>query len=359
MKQRIIGFDLARAYAILGMFIVNFNIVFGTPEKSGFAGQFLSSFNGNSSTLFVILAGMGISLMTNRAEYAAVDKKTIRATIRRRANFLLIIGLILNVWWPADILHFYGIYMHIAVFVLFSDKKYYLFAAIGAVIIFHLLLTIVPFETGWNFETLHYNDFYTPAGFLRNTFYNGWNAVFPWISYFFLGMFLGRLNFNEAQTWYRLFLTGLLLYTSIGIVQVLSRHIPMRDDLQYFINADYLPPFLPFILSTTGFGFMLIAGFMFLGNKVSENSFARDLASTGQMTLTHYILHLTIGMALLGVFSNKSYSVNTYENEFVSPVWILIFSIFYFLISFYFSKLWSRYFRNGPFETLMRKIADS
>ncbi len=29
-KNRIIGFDLARAYAILGMFIVNFNTVFGS-----------------------------------------------------------------------------------------------------------------------------------------------------------------------------------------------------------------------------------------------------------------------------------------------------------------------------------------
>jgi uncharacterized protein len=94
----------------------------------------------------------------------------------------------------------------------------------------------------------------------------------------------------------------------------------MRDDLQNFINADYLPPFLPFILSTTGFGFMLIAGFMFLGNKIAENSFVRDLASTGQMTLVHYIFHLTIGMALLAIFSNKVYFVNTYEKEFVDPI---------------------------------------
>ena len=30
---RVAGFDLARAYAILGMFIVNFNVVFGNPHQ--------------------------------------------------------------------------------------------------------------------------------------------------------------------------------------------------------------------------------------------------------------------------------------------------------------------------------------
>jgi uncharacterized protein len=30
MKQRILGFDLARAYAIFGMYIVNFTFCFGT-----------------------------------------------------------------------------------------------------------------------------------------------------------------------------------------------------------------------------------------------------------------------------------------------------------------------------------------
>ena len=58
MKQRIIGFDLARAYAIFGMFIVNFNMVFGSYNDQSIIGKFMSLFSGNSSTVFVILAGM-------------------------------------------------------------------------------------------------------------------------------------------------------------------------------------------------------------------------------------------------------------------------------------------------------------
>ncbi len=39
MKNRIIGFNLARAYAIFGMFIVNFNTVFGNhTNHNGVSG---------------------------------------------------------------------------------------------------------------------------------------------------------------------------------------------------------------------------------------------------------------------------------------------------------------------------------
>lgn len=91
MKKRIIGFDLARAYAIFGMFIVNFNIVFGKDDNS-FMGNFLKLFSGHSSTVFVMLAGMGVALMTNRTqEYTAEDRKRLRATILKRAAFLFVL----------------------------------------------------------------------------------------------------------------------------------------------------------------------------------------------------------------------------------------------------------------------------
>ena len=71
MQQRIIGFDIARAYAIFGMFIVNFNFSFGaTMASTDLVGRFLNIFVGNSTAIFIICAGMGISLMTNRHNYS-------------------------------------------------------------------------------------------------------------------------------------------------------------------------------------------------------------------------------------------------------------------------------------------------
>lgn len=190
MNKRIIGFDLARAYAVLGMFIVNFNTVFGSlTDKEGLSG-FLNLFNGNSSTIFVMLAGMGVSLFTTKGIEQSDLRSNLRSIILKRSWFLFFFGLLFFIWWPADILHFYGGYMHLAALLLFVPKQYYLVAAGLAVGVFHLLFLLVPFDTGWNFELFQYLDFWTIKGFLRNTFYNGWNPIFPWVAYFLWGSIL-------------------------------------------------------------------------------------------------------------------------------------------------------------------------
>lgn len=357
MKQRIIGFDLARAYAIFGMFIVNFNIVFGSHNDQSIVGQFMSLFSGNSSTVFVILAGMGIALMTNRTEYSVAEKNNLRSTILKRAVFLFIIGLLLNTVWPADILHFYGCYMFIIAFLIFIEKRYFLWFATASVMIFHILVFIIPYETGWFLEKFQYKDFYTINGFLRNTFYNGWNSIFPWIAYFLLGMYLGRLNWTEKKVQRKMLFIGLTLYLTVTTTQLISQHITISEELKLFINADYLPPFLPFILSTSGFGLMIISGFMYLGNKIGESQLAKNLASTGQMTLTHYVSNVTIGMILLSILTNKNLSEDLTTVLPTKSIYILLFSITYFVFSYYFSKLWTKHFKNGPLETLMRKIS--
>lgn len=358
MNHRIIGFDLARAYAIFGMYIVNFNIVFGNYQNHSLAGQLLSLFSGNSSTVFVMLAGMGIALMTNHSnEYTLEDKCRLKSRINKRAWFLFVIGLLLYLWWPADILHFYGGYMHIAALLLFVNKKYYLYASAVAITVFHLLLLEIPYESGWSFETLQYKDFWTVTGFLRNTFYNGWNSILPWFAYFAVGMYLGRLDWTISKTQRRMFFIGLSLFLTISIVQFITNKLSISEDIKFYINADYLPPFLPFVLSTLGFGIMLISAFMYLSNFISNSKFANDLAKTGQMTLTHYISHLTIGMLLLAFLTDKEYSAKMNEQTPLHPMIIFSFALGYFIFSFYFSKLWRKKFKNGPFETIMRKIS--
>lgn len=356
-KNRIVGFDLARAYAIFGMFIVNYNIVFGSYNDKTIIGQFLSLFSGNSSTVFVILAGMGISLMTNRAEYSNIDKSKLRNTILKRAVFLFIIGLLLNVVWPADILHFYGIYMFITAFLIFLDRKYFLWFATLSILIFHVLILVIPYQTGWDLDKFQYLDFYSVNGFIRNSFYNGWNSLFPWIAYFFLGNYLGRLNWNDLKVLRKWFFIGLSLYVTVEIIQLISKQIFISKELYEFINADYLPPFLPFILSTSGFGLMLISGFMYLGNKIGDNPLIQNFAATGQMTLTHYVSHVTIGMIIFSLIMGKNLSEEMIMTKPTEPIYILLYSIGYFVFSYYFSKIWSKYFKNGPLETLMRKIS--
>jgi uncharacterized membrane protein YeiB len=356
-STRIIGFDLARAYAIFGMYIVNFNIVFGNYHDPSPLGRFLSLFSGNSSTVFVILAGMGISLMTNRPQYTPDEKRRLQTIVHKRGVFLVVAGLLLYLWWPADILHFYGGYMHVAALLLFVNKRLYLWTALAVVIVFHVLLGVNPYQTGWDFTTLTYQDFWTVTGFLRNTLYNGWNAFFPWFAYFLLGMYLGRLNWTDRQLQRKVFAIGLLVYSITTGVQWLAVRLAMPEDLRFFLTADYLPPFLPFLVSTSGFALMLITAFMYLGQHVAEKPWAVSLAATGRMTLTHYISHLTLGMLLLAWLTGQSYVGRVSSQAAATPLSILLFSVGYFAASCYLSKVWTKRFKNGPFETLMRKVS--
>jgi uncharacterized protein len=357
MKSRIIGFDLARAYAILGMYIVNYNTVFGSLKDQSFSGQFLSMLNGNSSTTFVILAGMGIALMTNRAEYTPAEKANLKTIISKRSWFLFFTGLLLYIWWPADILHFYGGYMHLAIVILFVPKRYYLWAALLAIIVFHVLFIIIPYEIGWNFNTLQYHDFWTVNGFIRNTFYNGWNAIFPWVAYFFAGMWLGRLDWSHFKTQSKIFLSGFALWASMLLLQAYAAKYVKDPDLLLYLTADYIPPFIPFMLSTFGVAMMLISTSMYIGQKVEHHKIAQILATTGQMTLTHYISHLTIGMIIFAFVTGVDYSGYLPDKAAASPFLVLLFAVLYFILSCLFSKLWAQRFKNGPIESLMRGIS--
>lgn len=358
MKHRIAGFDLARAYAIFGMYIVNFNIVFGNYKDSSIAGQLLSLFSGNSSTLFVVLAGLGASLMSKSKQAApAHEKSQLQTVVGRRGWFLFFLGLALYSWWPADILHFYGTYMHIAALLLFVRKQVYIYVSVAAVTIFHVLLMIIPYESGWDFQTLQYKDFWTISGFLRNTFYNGWNPVFPWLAYFGVGMYLGRLDWTVASTRHRIFGVGLALFAAILAVQMLAKNQAIDAELMIFLTADYLPPFLTFIVGTLGFALMAISVFAWLGQFIKRSKLLECLAKTGQMTLTHYLSHLTIGMLMLAYLGDRTYAPQPTDQPALSPIFILGFSAGYFIVSCCFSWLWLSKYRYGPLETLMRKIA--
>ena len=90
---------------------------------------------------------------------------------------------------------------------------------------------------------------------------------------------------------------------------------------------------------------MLIAAFMYVSLYISDKQWAIDLAKTGQMTLTHYVSHLTIGLVILALLRGDYYSGELGGQPPLQPVYILLFSVGYFIISIYFSIFWSKKFK--------------
>jgi uncharacterized protein len=358
MKPRIIGFDLARAYAIPGMFIVNFVNVFGGYEDKSIVGKFASLFNGNASTLFVMLAGMGLALMTNKPIYSQDEKNKIKSLVLKRSWFLFALGLLLYTWWPFDILHFYGGYMHIAALILFVPKQWYLWGAALVIVIYHVLFAIIPYETGWDFVTFTYVDFWTMEGFLRNSLYNGSNPLFPWLAFFLFGMWLGKLDWLDKTLLAKIFWRALTIFIIVESLQYAASFQIFSKDITEYILADYFPPFLPFMLSTASAGVLTICLFTYVGERYKNARFIEVLAKTGQMTLSNYILHLTLGMVVLAFFLGKSYSPELSKQIPTPALYTMTFAIVFYFLSLLFTVWWSKRFIHGPLELLMRKITD-
>ena len=357
MKQRITGFDVARAYAVFGMLVVNFNFAFGVFGNNTLFRQFENLFVGNSTSIFIMLAGIGLSLMRGGSNSTA-EQKLLRSVVLRRSWFLFATGLLLYSWWPGDILHFYGGYMHIAAFLLFVPRRYYLVTACCAIAVFHILLFIIPVNTGWSFDTTRYIDFWTIKGFLRNTLYNGWNSMFPWFAYFMAGMWLGRLDWNNAKTKRNIFLWGMGIFTFFQLLRVVARNNMFDERVTQYIMSEYFPPYLPFMAITAGYAMMVITACVYIAERLQGKRIIQYLATAGRMTLTHYIIHLTAGMLLLSWFSGKRYTGYWHNGVPVSPVYIFLFAAAFFIMQVVFSVVWSQRFSHGPVEWLMRKFSD-
>jgi uncharacterized membrane protein YeiB len=171
-------------------------------------------------------------------------------------------------------------------------------------------------------------------------------------------MYLGRLNWSDLTTPKKVLLIGSSVYFITFLIQSYATSVTQNKDLLFYLTADYLPPFLPFMLGTASFGLILISIFIFIGNKIGETKIARILSSTGQMTLTHYIAHLVLGLLILSIITGKTLSYDLLKEIPTNPIIILTFTIIYFLFSCSFSYLWTKKYKNGPLEMLMRKISD-
>ncbi len=124
-SNRIQGFDVARAFAIMGMMLVNYKIVFTYGiKKHMLLSGFLGVFEGRAVAVFIILAGIGIGLMTKKSYFSGSleVRKQIRITVLKRALFLFVLGQILyaGFGWSADILHYYGVFMVMICFFIYD-----------------------------------------------------------------------------------------------------------------------------------------------------------------------------------------------------------------------------------------------
>ena len=357
-QQRQVGFDVARALAVIGMVIVNFKVVLGTDlTGGGWLTRLVGLLDGRAAATFVILAGVGISLLSRRAReqgdaQALADK---RKTLIKRAAFLFCFGLLYAPVWPADILHFYGIYLLIGAILLNASSRKLWLGAFSLSVCFVGMLFFFDYDNGWNWETLNYEDFWTFQGMLRHLFFNGFHPVIPWAAFLLVGMWLGRqdLSCGIQRRKILLWSLGAIVLTEIvsyAVTQKMLAWFPQVDpvDIKGLCGTTPMPPMPFYLLSSGGSALAVIVMCIMATEKFAAVSgLFEPLVATGQLALTLYVAHVVIGMGLLEAMGRLNHQ----------GIALAVFSaLCFFTASMAFAVLWRRYFNRGPLEWAMRMM---
>tara|TARA_B100000809_G_scaffold261450_1_gene310385 strand:+ start:21922 stop:23001 length:1080 start_codon:yes stop_codon:yes gene_type:complete len=352
--HRILGYDFARGLAVIGMIFVNFKTVM-VAETDAYLYQLVALLSGKAAALFVVLAGVGMTLMYKSAKNDVNKIRKIKITLLKRAAFLFVVGLSYYAIWPGDILHYYGLYISMGLLFLSVSRKWLqtiIFLFISAYSTFMLFF---KYEAGWDWNTLEYTDFFTINGFFRNFFLNGFHPFFPWFAFLLIGIWIGRINFNEPKIRNRVALFSLTVFVvfksiSIFLLDTLSQLAPIeKSELTYLLGTTPMPPLFFYMITASSFAVFIISVSIYISAKLSHTLFIKQMVSTGQLALSNYFFHVVLGMLALKLFFKKLES--TFSIEF-AVVYAIVFSV----VILFFSHIWRMNFKQGPLEYVMRKI---
>jgi len=357
-KKRILGIDVARSIAIMGMIIVNFKVVLGEQDAGAGLKWFAHLFDGKAAATFVVLAGVGIALLSNSA-IAQSDKTRIagiKKSLFKRALVLFFLGLSYMPIWPADILHFYGIYMLLTLLLLQASEKALFRTIILLVLGFPLLTHFIPYEQSWNFATFTYADFWTVKGFFRNLFYNGFHPVIPWAAFMLYGLWLGRRNWYDEKVVRRAMRYSLVVFIGVqflswSLIESFSIGLSGEDlaIISIFFGTNPMPPMPLYMVNGISIATFIIAFCVWISPRFEEAGWFQALAKTGRLALTFYVGHVILGMG--GALEGFGAKEGSYTLAF-SLGYAVVFSLSCVL----FAVIWSRYFKQGPLEWCMRKL---
>lgn len=161
-----------------------------------------------------MLAGIGLGLAGVKGL-----NQTINVTVKR-ALFLLVVGLINMTIFEADILHYYAFYFLFGVLLLPLGTR----ALIGVVnalnLAFVVMMFAVDYDAGWKWDTYTYSGFWTPAGFVRNLFFNGWHPVVPWAGFLLFGIILSRVDLAQRVIQLKLVVGGANTFAAAQSISV-------------------------------------------------------------------------------------------------------------------------------------------
>jgi uncharacterized protein len=358
--DRLVDLDVTRAVALIGVAVVNYHgylINLGGPIGESPINRFFHPWTGAFATpvptTFVMVAGMGVTLMTNPGRLSGDRERrsTDRWTLLRRGFLLYSFGFVFEWVWNGTILFFYGAFFVVGA-LLFTLRTRWLIAVGALAAIGAAAIQWWAFEadhgTGWLFTDWYSSGRYrSPRRLLFDTFVNGTHPLLPWLAFMCAGMVIGRSLPLHTTLRRVLAVFGVVLVAGSYLVNYLLANTPLRSRL---LATDPYSRSLNYTLCALGSSITAFCVIGWIAKATRSNVVTRALAAAGRTTLTLYILHALVFNAVVTRW------------HLIRPAGLdvaLAFAGGFWLVAIVAAALWQRRFGIGPAEWVYRKFGGS
>ncbi|MEM9038720.1 MAG: DUF418 domain-containing protein [Actinomycetota bacterium] len=377
--ERIAGLDVVRAVALIGVVVMNYHgylILLGAERGTDPVERFFDPWTGPLATrfaaTFVLVAGIGVSLMTERLRTAdpsdpesAADVRSAVTAMRwrfvRRGLVLYVVGQAIEQTWPGTILIYYGALFVLAAVLFRLRDAAIVSIGIGAVVA-SVVLQVWLFRQAEAGESTAWLT--SPAGAswqdrIFEIVVNGTHPLVPWLAFFCAGIVLGR-HLRDVRWTMGAAMLGVFLFFAAGILNGAAT-TPFQARM---LSDDPSSRSAVYVASALGTALIATIGILRLVDGATRTRRARHapespiefdmgrqiaevLGRAGQMSLTIYLLHVAVFRLLvdgLGVIEPAGLGTAL---AFAAAFWVVAIAA---------ANAWHRRFGRGPAEVVYRRL---
>lgn len=318
---RIVGIDVARGLAVLGMFVAHTLPRVNDDELI---------VDGRSSILFATLAGVSLGLLTGAAQPERSDRGVARRRIAMRAAVIFMLGVALSVL-PSNIaviLDYYGVMFLLMLPVLYLPRPVLAalapILAVAAPVAASAVNAVGPLD-GW-------------AGVAAEYLLVGSYPALVWMPFLIVGLLATRSGLTRPST-QRWMIGGGLAAMVLGYGGAA---------VSASVSAEAHSGSTAEIIGSGGFAIALIGCLLWLDRVRAARLVLTPVAAAGSMPLTIYTLQVLV-LAGCAAFAGAAPWIPDYPGL---PLMLGLIAV-----SLLFGVAWRWLFGAGPLERMLRLVA--
>ncbi|MCW2747187.1 MAG: hypothetical protein JWP10_329 [Nocardioidaceae bacterium] len=366
MTRRLEGVDLARFVALAGMMLVHL----GPIELNPFALPPWSEViaGGRAATLFAVLAGVSISLVTRYSPRGSGSP----CALALRAILLFLLGMVLGSISGIGIyviLCYYAVLFMIAIPLRHLQARTLLLLAFGWAIVAPVVSILIRRHLGISdFSQVDYADLGHPGRLVSQLLIVGTYPCGIWVAYLLLGLGLGKLDLRQPVVARAITVVGAIMvaltliiakaFLDSGVVDPIVGQEMGWPALFMIPNGNFpadtwtslaalgIHSSTPLnILTSMGSALFVIgASLMLMGSASPRTRLATfPLRAAGQMTLTLYTAHALLVWAR---FDKGWHFTDGFYSEWLAQLALLTFV----------ATVWMSIFKRGPIEAAIHGL---